>query len=250
MSMTSVIILGMHRSGTSCLAGSLEPFGLYLGPVNKAAPHNKRGNQEHSKVVDINNRVLQANGARWSSPPLNFPCHWPDSLRDERDRFLDNQSSQSIWGFKDPRTLLTLEGWLEGIPNAVLVGTFRNPISVAESLARRDGSSLQRGLGLWTLYNQRLTSFHRESPFPLISFDSSEPEYNKKIASIARSIGLHSEPIHAPFFETALRNEDMMNAAKIGTVVEYVKNFRRQPKVPLRTCRVFWKLRRLERAVF
>lgn len=43
---STVLILGMHRSGTSCLAGSLQEAGLYLGEVNTAAPHNAKGNRE------------------------------------------------------------------------------------------------------------------------------------------------------------------------------------------------------------
>jgi hypothetical protein len=40
-----IIILGMHRSGTSLVAGCLEAAGLYLGPVNNYAPFNKKGKQ-------------------------------------------------------------------------------------------------------------------------------------------------------------------------------------------------------------
>jgi len=42
-----ILILGMHRSGTSCLAGCLEEAGLYLGDVNLKAGFNKKGNREN-----------------------------------------------------------------------------------------------------------------------------------------------------------------------------------------------------------
>jgi len=44
----TVAILGMHRSGTSCLAGSLQELGLYLGEVYDQNPHNPRGNRENA----------------------------------------------------------------------------------------------------------------------------------------------------------------------------------------------------------
>ena len=45
-----IVILGMHRSGTSCLAGCLEELGLHLGTVITSAPHNKKGNRENPEL--------------------------------------------------------------------------------------------------------------------------------------------------------------------------------------------------------
>ena len=42
----AVVILGMHRSGTSCLTGSLQDKGLYLGQVSQRGTFNKKGNRE------------------------------------------------------------------------------------------------------------------------------------------------------------------------------------------------------------
>lgn len=44
-----VRILGMHRSGTSSLAGSLESAGLNLEDVVNASPHDKKGKQSSEK---------------------------------------------------------------------------------------------------------------------------------------------------------------------------------------------------------
>ena len=48
-----IAILGMHRSGTSCLAGSLQEAGIYLGDVVTSAAHNQKGNREnvHSMMM-------------------------------------------------------------------------------------------------------------------------------------------------------------------------------------------------------
>ena len=49
-SLPCVIVLGMHRSGTSLLTGSLEAAGLHLGEVNNAARYNPKGNKENESI--------------------------------------------------------------------------------------------------------------------------------------------------------------------------------------------------------
>ena len=62
-------VLGMHRSGTSCLTGSLEEAGLHMGDIHTWNPHNLKGNRENQKIVDINDQVLASAGAAWDNPP-------------------------------------------------------------------------------------------------------------------------------------------------------------------------------------
>src|SRR5690349_2140036 len=64
-----ICVLGMHRSGTSCLAGSLEQQGLFLGDVNTSAPWNKRGNRERFDVMNLQEDVLKGSGGSWEQPP-------------------------------------------------------------------------------------------------------------------------------------------------------------------------------------
>ena len=67
----SVVILGMHRSGTSVLAGSLQEAGLVLGDVVTQAPHNKKGNRENRAIMFMQEDLLQSNGGSWDNPPKN-----------------------------------------------------------------------------------------------------------------------------------------------------------------------------------
>ena len=64
-----ILILGMHRSGTSCLAGSLQKRGVFLGQVHEVNPHNRKGNRENQRLVDLNTKILQYNHADWDRPP-------------------------------------------------------------------------------------------------------------------------------------------------------------------------------------
>src|SRR5690606_15498004 len=65
----ATLVLGMHRCGTSALAGSLQRRGLHLGPVQERNPHNLRGNRESLRVMHLNNAVLEHSGGAWDNPP-------------------------------------------------------------------------------------------------------------------------------------------------------------------------------------
>ena len=66
-----IAVLGMHRSGTSCLTGLLEDSGVYLGNVSKKNPHNLKGNQENLRIIHLHDAVLSDNGATWDNPPTS-----------------------------------------------------------------------------------------------------------------------------------------------------------------------------------
>lgn len=201
-----VIILGMHRSGTSCLAGSLQASGLFLGSVNTKAPHNRKGNREHLSVMQLNDQVLGNTGHVWHDPPA-ADAHWTTADRRERDSIVKELSGHAPWGFKDPRTLFTLRGWLEVLPDAKLVGTLRHPLKVATSLASRGGVlhiPPDRGIALWRRYNERLLAFKQEFDFPLVDFDETSADYQSKILTLNQILGLKDQK-RTEFFDEDLR---------------------------------------------
>ncbi len=198
-----VIILGMHRSGTSCLAGSLEEAGLYLGDVNREAPHNAKGNHENIRIMDLHEAVLTANNGGWDAPPE--ATIWSSEHKAQRDAIIATYPAGKPWAFKDPRTLLTLDGWLEVLPSARLVGTFRHPLAVARSLHARNGFPQEKSMALWAYYNRKLLRYQRQFGFDLVCFDWPDDRYHGKLAHIARSLNL-IEPRHGfSFFESNLR---------------------------------------------
>jgi hypothetical protein len=200
-----IFILGMHRSGTSCLAGSLQERGLHLGEVYEWRPFNRKGNRENQRIMDINNAVLEQSGGRWDQPPGHL--QWDAAAAGERDAIVHElrDGSAGPWGFKDPRTLLTLPFWLEGVPEARFVGTFRHPAQVARSLRSRDEQmSIETGLELWRQYNERLLATFDNSPFPIVSFDLSDVDYGQVVDKLADRLGLTLHP-QSSFFEPTLR---------------------------------------------
>ncbi|MFA5940169.1 MAG: hypothetical protein WC809_12500 [Sinimarinibacterium sp.] len=204
-SLAPVGILGMHRSGTSCLAGSLEEAGLFLGDVNTQAPFNKRGNRENRAIMDLHDDVLGANGGSWDRAPEG-PVVWSDAQKARLDALIAGFPRDRVWGFKEPRSLLVLDHWIEVLPRLRFVGTFRHPAAVAASLAHRNQFEPARSYALWLAYNRRLIAYQRRSGFPLISFDWPHERYLGALQSLARSLGLTPPSGGFRFFTTELRS--------------------------------------------
>jgi hypothetical protein len=99
-----IAILGMHRSGTSCLIGSLQKAGLHLGKHNTWNDHNLRGNRENDDIIRLNEALLNDNGGSWKNPPANVV--WSRKHYKRAREIIASYRDHDLWGFKDPRTLL------------------------------------------------------------------------------------------------------------------------------------------------
>ncbi len=207
-----ICILGMHRSGTSCLAGSLQASGLHLGDVITEARHNLKGNRENKRIMDLHEDVLKASGGAWDDPPDEV--EWSAEHIERRREIIRSYGDVARWGFKDPRTLLTLEGWREDLPGLSFVGTFRHPLGVAESLKRRNGGSVERWVELWIQYNRILLDYRRRFGFPTISFDLDDEEYRAKVATLAIALKL-GRAKDGGFFEPRLRHSERYRVADV-----------------------------------
>lgn len=215
-----IIVLGMHRSGTSCLTGILEGAGLHLGHVSRQNIFNPKGNRESKRIIDLDDALLQYNGGAWDNPPARVV--WPDNLKQERDLIIRGYRDSRLWGFKDPRAMLTLDGWLEGLAgqNVSFAATFRHPQAVAQSLVKRNGFSLDKGLSLWKTYNEKLLAYQEAFHFPVISFDLTGPEYKDKIGKMLHILSLPPGHRAGEFYENELRHEVQSPAAALPPEIE------------------------------
>lgn len=205
---TAILVLGMHRSGTSCLTGILQGSGVNLGEVFTSNPYNKHGNREHARIMALNDAVLDHNGGAWDVPVEVLD--WTTEQSRERDSIINELASSEArhWGFKDPRTLLTMPFWQEVI-QPQLIGTFRHPLRVAMSLHQRSQMPLDDALTLWQAYNKRLLDFNHNYQFPLINFDLDADEYLSEIKVKLNDLGLDRDKIeHAlSFYDKSLLHQ-------------------------------------------
>jgi hypothetical protein len=169
-----ITILGMHRSGTSAVAGMLADHGVELGPVRMRNRFNRRGNRELPELNRLHESLLERSGGSWWDPPESVRVE-PDDLR-RRDEILATVQGETV-GVKDPRMLVCPDLWSDLDLNRI--GVIRNPVSVRRSLARRAAERRHRHPQLtnrqweelWALYNRELLAEHRHSPFPVLDFD-------------------------------------------------------------------------------
>jgi hypothetical protein len=205
----AVVILGMHRSGTSCLTGSLQEKGLYLGRVSQRGQFNEKGNRENGAIAQLNEEILLESGGRWDKPPASVT--WSDAHVPRRDEIIARfeAAAPGRWGFKDPRLLFTLPFWQERLTRVALVGSFRHPRDVAGSLRVRNHISAPDALAMWASYNRRLLAYLKDHEFPLVSFDVSAEEYLRAVERVAEHLGLEggAGPAGASFFDAELRHQ-------------------------------------------
>lgn len=159
-----ILVLGMHRSGTSALAGTFSQLGLSLGDdlMPATADANPKGYFEHVRVVQAHDRLLAALGMDWADArPL--PESWlrhpvTRQVRKELEalvrQLLEDGSAVVI---KDPRACRFVPLWRDlladmGVP-VHFAFIVRHPVEVAASLRRRDGMSEYRA-GLLSLAYQ------------------------------------------------------------------------------------------------
>lgn len=180
----------MHRSGTSCLAGSLERCGLYLGEVRRTGRFNAKGYYELKSVERLHDQILGSNQASWHHPPQHVQVH-PDH-RQALEEVAGQLSRRRPCGLKDPRLLMVLETWLKLTPPPLaLVGTFRHPVAVAQSLFRRNGLLEEEAIDLWLQYNTMLIRWHQAKAFPIVEYNLSDVEvYCGAVAALALELGL------------------------------------------------------------
>lgn len=155
---TCVLVLGVHRSGTSALTRCLSLVGMDLGShLLSPAEMNAKGFWEHGDVVRINDQLLEAFGLYWYDlTPL--PDGWlmseaADAARKEIRAIIKRDfDSVPLWGLKDPRLCRLAPLWIEVLREmgirAVSVFMIRSPVEVAKSLSRFPDYRLEAPLSI------------------------------------------------------------------------------------------------------
>ncbi len=141
----------------------LNLSGLYLGEASdliNPAPDNPEGYWENARFENINTALLEGWGGAWDVPPV-LPERWAEqanviALREQALKLMAEFANCPYWGWKDPRTSLTLPFWLALLPDLRIIVCVRNPLEVAISLHRRGYSSNTFSFRLWQAYYERL----------------------------------------------------------------------------------------------
>jgi hypothetical protein len=196
----AVLVVGMHRSGTSAVARGIAALSVYLGnDFLDAQPENPTGYWEDRGIVEIDERVLKALDLRWDDvAPIA-----PDDFRRFRIRLLQLGASRyvkrtftphPIWGFKDPRVIRLLPFWQSVLQSCkaddAYVVAIRNPRSVEASLFRRQSMDSATAQRLWLAHMVPFLRRIRGRPMVVVDYDLLMLEPRAQLERIARDLSL------------------------------------------------------------
>ena len=177
--MTSgVVVLGMHRSGTSAVTRAVNLLGVPLGRSDDiySAEDNPSGHWESRTLCALNDVILHTfGGFDMAMPPM--PGSWLRSVRAEHLRGVMRAAFDDVyrgerWLWKDPRICLTLPLWREVLDDFCVVYVVRDAGPVIRSLHRRGGFPRFYCYALWEDYNRRAVAASAGLPLVKVDFDA------------------------------------------------------------------------------
>lgn len=213
-----VPVLGMHRSGTSCLSGIVQEMGVHYHNASKWNRFNLKGNQENDAIVAFHDDLLRLNGCDWACLDATgsglaldlgvFDFEVANTL------LMHLGSETDVFGFKDPRTILFWDCWRSLCDSLAIevmpIGIYRDPRLVAASLTSRDKLSKEEGFEIWAVYNKKMLDVWAKSKFPLLCFslfpDAFDFELQIAYSSLDRVINF-GHRFKQSFFTTELVNQ-------------------------------------------
>ena len=203
-----VLVLGMHRSGTSALTRVLNLLGLDAGRevLMGASESNPTGHWEVEKLTSFNDRLLDHLSGRWDAPPPTarevLSLMADGDFGDEAAALHAETFPDPHWVWKDPRVCLLLPFWRQvlardggDLPHEVV--SLRDPREVAHSLEARDGMTFAYGLALWERYTRTLLNDRAGQRVCFVPYERllAEPEaVARELVTFCASEPLSDEP--------------------------------------------------------
>ncbi len=160
-----IVVMGMHRSGTSLVARALEALGASLGEnlAIEASPDNAKGHWEDRDILSFNERLMATLALDWdlvgeSDDALMTAPSLEPLVAEARALVGSKLVDDRAWAFKDPRTARLWPFWRRVFSDSApgkpgFVWVIRHPRAVAASLARRNGFDPVKSHLLWLSHN-------------------------------------------------------------------------------------------------
>ena len=160
----AIVVLGMHRSGTSVITEIVKELGSYAGrpdELGAADLFNPTGYWEHREAVQLDNEMLA--GVTDEQRP---------AFVERARRIGQSLRGRGSYVLKDPRMCLLFPIWREALGEPVCVLAWREPLAVAKSLLKRDRQPLVTGLAAWELHTRTMLRDSAGLQRVLISYDA------------------------------------------------------------------------------
>lgn len=197
----ALVVLGMHRSGTSAMTRTLSLLGATL-PTRLMVPvksNNETGFWESQSVVDLNDEILHALDSEWDDVFAGRPREYLSNF----DKFFLSRAVellQSEFGeadfivLKDPRISVLSAFWDRTLRTAGYCPHYiimvRNPLEVAESLRARDEFPREKSLLLWSSYMVAMDRDTRGHDRTFVSYDQLMSDWRRVRKRIEADLGM------------------------------------------------------------
>ena len=219
----AILVLGMHRSGTSSLAGAFARLGAATPASLMAATHeNERGYYESTVLMKFNDDLLAAAGSHWADwrrvDPEWLRAASAGELGEAAKAVLKTEfATGELIVVKDPRICRLADFWLPVLDSLgttpLIVTPLRSPLEVAQSVSKRDGIPLSEAVFVWLRHvlDAELASRGRARTFVL--WDEFLADWRTEIERMSTDIGsdisLGSEAASSidAFLSSSLRHE-------------------------------------------
>lgn len=232
-----IIVLGMHRSGTSAFTGMLNIHGVHLGKrlYDLIGEDNPRGYWEHKDILALHEKLLGM--IHSSHDDISFlPEMWWNDIRiaplkaEICQIIAEDFNGHEPWGIKDPRLCRLLPLWLLLLQELRIAPAFvhmvRNPLEVAASLKKRDHDkySLNKALILWLHHNIEALQATRGYTRIVVLYDDLLKDWKKTFERV--SSGLHVtwprdraliEKETAQFLDRRLKHHNLTTSDTLST---------------------------------
>jgi hypothetical protein len=207
------------------VARILAECGVYLGEPREMLPAtdaNMEGHFEHAEIVALNDAILATLGGAWDVPPTRLGSalrkHRLAPIRRRAAEVVDRMRPHAPWGWKDPRTSLTLSFWLRLVPDLRVVVCVRDVVAVAHSLAQRGHSSELFSMRLWTAYNRQLLRAAPRTGTVIVAYERFFADPQGEVERLIERLGLDTSG------ETVARAAETVDVRLRHHVVAYDSN--------------------------
>lgn len=242
MNSQPILVLSMHRSGSSALAGVLSKLGINIGgSLIPPAADNPKGFFENRNIVLIHDKLLNSLGSSWNG--LNpLPKDWINSgaakeaqeniIKEiKNEKFLESE----LWAVKDPRICRLLPLWQNIFKELALVPKYiicyRNPDEVAMSLLNRNRIDRIHSYNLWCNYMADMIRNLDNSLVSLVKFDDLLNNTNQVVKNIGKDLEIswpkcYDESEIDNFIDSGLRhnNSDSNIICDLNKTIMWIDN--------------------------
>lgn len=199
---TALIVVGMHRSGTSALTRVLNLLGCDVPSdlIDPLPDENPLGFWESRAICDLNDSLLRSASSHWRDwLPLNLDNIFVPETKQFQKRarvILDQELGDSnLFVLKDPRFCRVLPFWLNVFEGANIAPRFvlpiRNPLEVGASLKERNGFTLEHSFLIWMRYLLDAEHFSRGQPRVFVGYEQLLSHWSQTIEHISNKLGVH-----------------------------------------------------------